>query len=40
MAYALDHNYYIDEALVMANQGAAKAISKQGTYVIRPRDIS
>ena len=40
MAYALDHDYYIDEALVMANQGAAKAISKQGTYVIQPRDIS
>lgn len=40
LTYALDHGYDMDESLIMANQGAAKAISKQGTYVIQPRDIA
>lgn len=39
LAYALDNNYDMESALKLANKAAAKAVSKQGTYVIQPRDI-
>jgi len=39
LAYGLDNGYDIEESLILANKGAAKAISKQGTYVIHPKDI-
>lgn len=39
LAFALDNNCDIESALKLANKAAAKAISKQGTYVIQPRDL-
>lgn len=39
LAYGLDQKMYMDEALILANKAAAKAISKQGTYVIKKKDI-
>lgn len=39
LAYALDNNISMFDSLKMANKAAAKAVSKQGTYVIKPRDI-
>ena len=39
LTYALDQNHYMDDALVLANRAAAKAISKQGTYTITPKDL-
>lgn len=39
LAYALDQNMTMEESLKLANKAAAKAVSKQGTYVIQPKDL-
>jgi len=39
LAYALDMGYNMEKALMLANKASAKAISKQGTYVIQPEDL-
>ena len=39
LTYALGQNHYMDDALILANRAAAKAISKQGTYTITPKDL-
>jgi D-beta-D-heptose 7-phosphate kinase/D-beta-D-heptose 1-phosphate adenosyltransferase len=39
LAYGLDNNMPMIDSLKMANKAAAKAVSKQGTYVIKSKDI-